>query len=671
MAHLIVRIAILALIAATPSLAHGGRYLGPGDPVLPPGGWPLGCGIPAHRPSPSEIAARAEAQARAKEQYFREREQHLQSWQFWWELNKEPHLERHRSGLHPEKRPAPEQVRDEVLPALLWVVENETDKDLVTGAMIAAARIARSLGPDERAQWIEVFTRRLPSPERTVSECAALALGLLEDTRVTPALLALLNDTREGNELCEGPVNFRVRSFAAHGLGALAHAAPLNADRRSIARALVELLDGPEVPQRDVKVGAMMALGLTRIDWTDERDTFDRTEPAAVHVADRVRLVVHLWGELGAPGPDRTYGAEDHWIRAQIPITVARLLGTSHDVPAENARALAVRRGTIDRLIALSLDPWEHEEVRRSATIALGMVGDAGTNPLSERIFTALVRIAGAAFDPQQRSFALMALAQSGARAGVGESPRALQQRTEWILLSVLRDGDPGSAAWAALALGVHGSALSEIGKSVREEVKAALRQKFQDQSHATSHGAYAIALGLIGDRASMALLLDRLESIGSGRDDLRGYLCVALGLMGATEARDVMAELARGSKFRPTLLMQLGTGLGVLGNERDVDALVELLADAKGSRSQASIAMALGRIGGRDAISALVEMAVDRSKAGRGDRGRGLACAALGLICDGDPGSWNAKIAANTNYRASVGTLTNPEAGDGILDIL
>ena len=666
-----VRGAILALFAATPSLAHGGRYLGPGDPVPPPGGWPQVCGITDRRLSPSEIAARAEAEARAREESIRQWEEQLQTWQFWWELNKEPYLERRRSELHPEQRHTPEQVQGEVLPALLWVVENETENDLVTGAMIAAARIARSLGPDERARWIEAITPRLASPERAVSERATLALGLLEDARATPTLLALLNDTYEGKQLCEGPVNFRVRSFAAHGLGALAHAAPANADRRLIARALVELLNGPEMPLPDIKIGAMMALGLTRIDWTDERGTFDRTEPAAVHVADRVRLLAHLRDELGAPGPDRTYCAEDHRIRAQIPITVARLLGASRDVPAENARAQAVRRGLIERLIALSVDPWENVEVRRSATIALGMLGDAGADPTSERIFTALVRIAGAASDPQQRSFALMALAQSGARAGVGDSPRALQRRAEGILMSVLRNGEPGIAAWAALALGVHGSALGESGVSVRAEVLKALREGLQDRSDPPGQGACAIALGLIGDQESEALLWQTVDSNGAGRDELRGYACVALGLMGATDAVDPMLELARGSKFRATLLMHVSTALGVLADETSADALVELLANARGSFSQASIAMALGRIGGRDTISALVEMMLEGSNDGRPEPGRGFASAALGMICDDDPGSWNTKLAVNTNYRASVRTLTNPATGDGILDIL
>ena len=42
----------------------------------------------------------------------------------------------------------------------------------------------------------------------------------------------------------------------------------------------------------------------------------------------------------------------------------------------------------------------------------------------------------------------------------------------------------------------------------------------------------------------------------------------------------------------------------------------------------------------------------------------------ALGIVGDGDPLPWNAKIAEDLNYRAATSTLTDPK-GLGILDIL
>ena len=47
----------------------------------------------------------------------------------------------------------------------------------------------------------------------------------------------------------------------------------------------------------------------------------------------------------------------------------------------------------------------------------------------------------------------------------------------------------------------------------------------------------------------------------------------------------------------------------------------------------------------------------------------RAFSAVALGLVGDKEQVPWNSKIAANTNYRANVETLTG--SSTGILDIL
>ena len=48
-----------------------------------------------------------------------------------------------------------------------------------------------------------------------------------------------------------------------------------------------------------------------------------------------------------------------------------------------------------------------------------------------------------------------------------------------------------------------------------------------------------------------------------------------------------------------------------------------------------------------------------------------GFAAVALGIVSDKEDLPWNAKISIDGNYRANTTTLTSPDAGTGILDIL
>ena len=702
--------AILAVSAAAPCFAHGGRYIGPGDTVPPPGGGGGGNGAappPVNGPAPpgstgggnpgvpqpgSGGQRPGQPGGNAPVSGGGDLPPDLSVWEFWWELNKEPYLNLRatvQSGsvltgssdiylgrgteLKAQRtlRPTPEQIRGEVVPALLWVLENEEQNDLLTGAMIALAKIGDVRDADGRSQFVEVLTPFLASPEQEVAETAALALGILADVRAVPTLASLMRGDRDGVKLTRGPVAFRTRSFAAYGLGLAAYDAPTNADRRSIARTLVEFLQQPDEARPDIKVGALQALGLTRIDWTDSDAPEAADDPIAAFVADRAALLAYLERRMDPVrrGPDA--GFDDHRVRAQTPIAAARLLGTTRDMPAGDRDALEVRRAIAGRLLALSQNRQERVEVRQSATIALGMIGDAAADALNERIFQSLAKAAKSSADPQTEFFALMAIAQMGSRPGVGDAPRALQDEAEQILMRALANGKGQKAPWAALALGVYGNALLENDGTVGLGVRAALRERLERRKSTAERGAYAIALGLLEDRASQGLILDTLESIGSGQDGVRGHLCVALGLMGATNANDTLTTLVRTSKFRDSLLKSAAIGLGLLGDKETVPELIEMLKGAKGLSSQASIATALGTIGDTNAVSTLVEMVRDESDEQLTDTARGFACAALGITCDKEFLPWNTKIAVNTNYRANVRTLTNPAAGDGILDIL
>ena len=92
---------------------------------------------------------------------------------------------------------------------------------------------------------------------------------------------------------------------------------------------------------------------------------------------------------------------------------------------------------------------------------------------------------------------------------------------------------------------------------------------------------------------------------------------------------------------------------------------LYQLAGSEPSSSMEASaIAKALGFIGGRDSIQPLIDML------GNKDLSAAFAAVALGLVGDREELLWNSKISVNSNYRASVPTLTN-SVGSGVLDIL
>jgi hypothetical protein len=92
------------------------------------------------------------------------------------------------------------------------------------------------------------------------------------------------------------------------------------------------------------------------------------------------------------------------------------------------------------------------------------------------------------------------------------------------------------------------------------------------------------------------------------------------------------------------------------------------MLNQATGLSSQAAISSALGFIGDARSVDPLIAMLEDSQKT---DLARGFAAAALGIVADKEDLPWNTKISVNINYRANTTTLTNPESGNGILDLL
>jgi HEAT repeat protein len=220
---------------------------------------------------------------------------------------------------------------------------------------------------------------------------------------------------------------------------------------------------------------------------------------------------------------------------------------------------------------------------------------------------------------------------------------------------------------WAALSLGVLGYALSERGEAQEESVNRALLSSCDEEKTPEQVGAYCLALGLRKYPDARELILDVLIERFGGSDDARGEAAVALGLLGDRASIQPIQEVISESKYKPELLKQAAIGLGLLGDSEIVPELVAMLAESKGLATQAAISSALGVIGDARSIDPLVALLENGQLT---DRARGFAAVALGIVCDKEDLPWNSRIAVNTNYRANTVTLTGEE-GTGILDIL
>jgi HEAT repeat protein len=537
-----------------------------------------------------------------------------------------------------------------VVPALLHALKTENNNDILTGALIALAKIGDARDETGASAFEREFSRFLSSGSQEVAETAAVAMGILANDASVPTLLHLLQDSPLGRRLVEGnEVSYRTRAFAAYGLGLIGFRTADNTIRQQIVAGLIETLEAQRLSTRDVKVGALIGLGLVPLDIAE-------AEPYAESAygqwtTSRAKQIEYCLAFFN--------DKERHYmIRAHAPTAMARLLdGATAELKEPVASAL---------IEALGKHSKTKQQIQQTCVLALGAIGDADEDPIDEEIRATLLRFSEDG-DVQSRNFCMIALAQVGGTPGRGEGdPLAGEQQVRKALLKKLSRGKNAMRPWAGLALGVQGRTLIDNDRSYSADAAAALRAKIMETKRPDEIGAYCIGAGITGDEESKPVVLKKLHEIS--QEDSRGYIAVALGLMNARDAIEPIQEIVKKSKYKAELLQQAAIALGLLGDKDLVPELVDMLTEAKSLASQAAISSALGFIGDARSIDPLIDMLQNSQIT---DRARGFAAVALGLVADKEELPWNAKIAVDINYRASTSTLTSPSQGTGILDIL
>jgi HEAT repeat protein len=198
-------------------------------------------------------------------------------------------------------------------------------------------------------------------------------------------------------------------------------------------------------------------------------------------------------------------------------------------------------------------------------------------------------------------------------------------------------------AQHAALAMGLAG--MKDSNEFFLELMTARTPNRYPDEVQS----AMVMALGLTRDTRAKACL-EGIVADTKRAPDLRGYAALALAFLGDEESLPALRAALRVETARPDLLRSGSLALGFFGTAEDVPFLLEALARTgdEGRHVRGAAAIALGLIGGEEALTGLLELAT----AAEAPLTRAFAIAALGWLADRDPVPRIPLLFAGLNYR-------------------
>lgn len=423
----------------------------------------------------------------------------------------------------------------------------------------------------ERARRAELprFLEAARAGDAGIRASAATALGASGGRDAIEPLLRLLDDPNQD-----------VRHRAILGLGATgatAAAIPLLA----IARTGAHVADGRsgtsaarERVSPYARGLAFVALGVARRAGLDQPvDAALAALVRAEHGADRDTLAIAaMFHHVLAPGAALEVLAQELALDERAPPSVrcraVEALATTRD-PAVLARLQTLLSGA--RL-----------DLRRSAALALGASRDT-------RVLPALTTAFELEAEVLTRGLILIGIGRLG-----GAQAHA-------FLVKVLDQGNGGERRWASLALGILARETAD------PETASALRAALERENSAEGRAAHWLALGLVRDEASVALLGAELARAADPRQ--RMYAATALALVrGARSAAILRGRLT----LETNALARAGIAqaLGIAGENQDVVAIRDALDRLAESGLQGLAASALAFHGTPEALAALAELA-------------------------------------------------------------
>lgn len=508
---------------------------------------------------------------------------------------------------------------------------------------------------------------------------AAFVTGLNGGEREIPLLRNIALNTVEGCKAVspEGkPVTARVpmeiRAYAAYGLGMIGSRSPKESVRQDIVKTLVEIIENDAAEANDTRVAAMIAMGMVPLSIDQD-------------------VVACYCGTCVVPDPHTSLRPQvtyllryftatkefDPILRSHTATTLARLVASRPDGMSDR-----MKEGVAEVLVrALRKSSRQPENVRESAVLALGLIGDADNDNIDQWIRWAIRRSLKGGGDMEQR-FAMISLAEIGGHRGSGDEPFGALGEIRGALKRELSAGKKRMKPWAALSVGLLGFELRAKGQMLDPALDNALSNVIRSGKKVDDLGAYALAAGMRGTADLSDRLLGKLPKT---RDDAAcGYVAMGLGMLGGNVAAAPLQKAFAKAEGKPLLQTRVGLALGLLGEGSVVEELLECLAaaeeelraveddDEKGTlKAEAGIVAAvtaLGFIGDKRGVEAIAKIALDADSDFTA-AAREAAVVALGFVGDRTSRSWRTALTLGANYRARTATLTTGE-GAGVLDL-
>lgn len=600
------------------------------------------------------------------------------SWTRWWAFNREAYLLAARgvdpSALQPAPldpkggapaspwRPDEGPLYGDAVPEILSRLRRTRDLDIQRAAVMALAKIGpppKGLElPESAGSPLEAIMERLGARNEAVQNVAVLSLGVHGGLAATPLLASIALDEKPGRTALGRTVRIdrRTRAFAAHALGMAGHATPHPVERRFVARRLLELLAG-EADDTDLAAAAVIGLGQCPVPFAPpEKEVF-----------------VHRRAVFDALASFLEGKRSDLRARAQAPVALARqsLLpaqGTAESIAARGA----LRRLALDRLTPLiGSRARTHPLVREGVCQALGLLAghEPGNARLAGRDLAAVEALQRMARDGQEREagLSMIALARVAGRGPVPADSLTIELRTQ--LGTWAATARPSRRPWAALALGVLLQERARVGDAPSLGSLALLERRLQGASSPEEGAAAAIALGLAGGSEAIDALTERLDR---GDFRIRGLHALALALLPAPEAVPGMRTIVSSGLYRPYLVRDVATALGILGAEGLAQLLVGKFVSARFMPEKVAALQAVAWVAEPGALDALLAV-LKRKRIGGSrvdDTSRAFAIAAIGALGSQRPFPFNAAWAQDIVWNAAPPSLHEAENGGGVLDL-
>ncbi len=449
-------------------------------------------------------------------------------------------------------------------------------------AATALGMWARITDGSDSAELLERTLAFMADPNQRDREWAPVILAALGRPEAIDVLTELVVDSKAGRARfsSSAAISETVRARAAVALGRCGSAVPT----------LTAVLQDQPAAHVDLAAACVMGLGL-----------------AAKSQKEQFQAVSALLEALNDESLPAT-------VRAQVP----------------SALVVADAPAALPRLFDVVQRFRGPRELRAACAHALGALAPE----LDPALCDALLALARRDVDVEARQAALLALGELALRSG-----ERLEPTVATMLAAFQLDGIQGrlrhatDVPWHAIAAGLFargGHPASALGVTELREIAVSGSSEVR--------GAALLALGLARDRESLALYV---SAASESAPQVALPAIYALGLVDARTQRDDLLALCSGSHDE-RLGFAAGYVLGCLADPMVIAPMTRQFVATRSDVVRSALARALGEIGDRRALPALVDFAFDPAQS-YVDRERAIV--SLGVAAQRSDSTWNEAI--------------------------